>query len=266
MKFPWFGLFGHLPYLCSSLGLEVFAEGPSTKRLSMIRKILFVLFLMVLGVRVMGQLQQMKGKTEYPFWLYLPADSIVKAKPPVLIFLHGRSLSGTDLELVKRYGVITEIVRGRKIPAIVFAPQVKPGQAWDPDKVLEVLNWVQKQYVTDSSRVYVVGMSLGGYGVLTFAGKYPDKVAGAVALCGGGNPSDGCRLATVPLWIQHGKLDQAVPISESEKMVNAIKACNGGVCLTYKVYDNWGHSQLARIFGEDSMYEWLFSQVKKKPN
>lgn len=218
--------------------------------------------LLALGLQATAQLRQMKDKTEYPFWLYLPEDTVLKSKPPVLIFLHGRSLSGTDLELVKRYGVITEITRGRKIPAIVFAPQVRPGSAWDPDKVLSVLNWVQNNYDTDSNRVYVVGMSLGGYGTLHFAGKYPDRVTAAVALCGGGNPSDGCRLATLPLWIQHGKLDNAVPISESEKMVAAIKACNGGKFLEYKVYDSWGHSQLARVMQEDAMYDWLFKQRK----
>ncbi|HEX2900642.1 MAG TPA: phospholipase, partial [Bacteroidia bacterium] len=115
------------------------------------RNMMLMLLLMVLGVSAQAQLQQMKGKSDYPFWLYLPEDSIMKAKPPVMIFLHGRSLSGTDLELVKRYGVITEIARGRKIPAIVFAPQVKAGSAWEPDKILKVLDWVQSNYVTDSS-------------------------------------------------------------------------------------------------------------------
>ncbi len=230
------------------------------------RLIKYVLFVLLLasGSQVFSQLKTVIGKADYPFWLYLPADSILQANPPILIFLHGRSLSGTNLELVKKYGVITEIVRGRKIPAIVFAPQVKSGSAWEPDKVLNVLNYVQSQYKTDSNRVYVCGMSLGGYGTLHFSGKYPDKIAGAVALCGGGNPSDGCRLAEIPLWIQHGKLDQAVPISESEKMVTAIRACNGGKNLTYKVYDDWGHSQLARVFGYDEMYTWLFSQTKKR--
>src|SRR5262249_18000849 len=162
--------------------------------------------LMVCGVSVKGQLQQMKDKTDYPFWLYLPEDTVLKTNPPVLIFLHGRSLSGTDLELANRSGVTPETTRGRKTPAPGFPPRVTPGPAWDPDKVLSVLDWVQKHYDTDTNRVYVVGMSLGGYGTLHFAGKYPEHVTAAVALCGGGNPGDGCRLATIPLWIQHGKL------------------------------------------------------------
>ena len=211
-----------------------------------------------------SRLVQVKDKADYPFWLSLPADSILNARPPVLIFLHGRSLSGSDLQLVTRYGIIKEIMRGRSIPGVVFAPQVKAGQAWNPEKILSVLNYVQSTYNTDSSRVYVAGMSLGGYGTLNFAGRYPEKVAAAVALCGGGNVSDACRLAQVPLWIQHGKLDKAVPISESEKVVNAIKACNGGANLDFKVYDNWGHGELERVFRTDEMYNWLFSKVNDR--
>lgn len=222
-------------------------------------RIFILLSFLLLGTSAFGKLQQVKDKAAYPFWLSLPNDSILNSKPPVLIFLHGRSLSGSDLNLVTRYGIIKEIMRGREIPAVVFAPQVKIGQSWEPAKILSVLDYVQATYNTDSARVYVAGMSLGGYGTLHFAGRYPERVAAAVALCGGGNVSDACRLAQVPLWIQHGKLDKAVPISESEKMVEAIRACNGGKNLDYKVYDNWGHGELERVFRTDAMYEWLFS-------
>lgn len=225
---------------------------------------MLLLFCLLYGGQAFSQLQKVIGKTEYPFWLSLPADSVLASKPPVLIFLHGRSLSGDDLNKVKRYGVIHEIENGRKINGIVFAPQLKMGQSWEPDKIRAVLEYVQSQYNTDSARVYVAGMSLGGYGTLHFAGKYPELCAGAVALCGGGNPSDACGLATIPLWIQHGKLDKAVPISESENMVEAIRKCNGGTHLTYKVYDKWGHGELERVFRTDEMYQWLFSQVKAK--
>jgi predicted peptidase len=206
------------------------------------------------------QLTAVKGEAAYPFWINLPADSILNSKPPVLVFLHGKSLSGTDLERVRRYGVIHEIDKGRKIPAIVVAPQVATG-SWDPDKVLTVLEYVQKTYITDSSRIYVVGMSLGGYGTLHFAGKYADKITAAVALCGGGNPKDAARLATIPLWIQHGDKDSAVPISESEKMVDAIKAVDESK-LIYTIHQGADHGALERIFRTDEMYDWLFQQVR----
>lgn len=222
--------------------------------------ILFALFIS-LSVGINAQLKPIYSQADYAFWLHLPSDSILKSKPPVLIFLHGKSLSGTDLNRVKRYGVISEIEKGRKIPAIVVAPQTSNG--WEPTKVLSVLNFVKSTFEVDTNRVYVVGMSMGGYGTLNFAGKYPDQVAAAVALCGGGNIKDGCNLATVPLWIQHGTLDEAVPISESEKIVRAIKNCNGGENLKYTRIKGADHGDLEKLFRTDELYNWLFQFTKE---
>lgn len=222
-------------------------------------KFLLISFWFWMGLN--AQLTAVYGKADYNFWLSLPEDSILQSRPPVLIFLHGRSLSGKDLNRVKKYGVIHEIENGRKIPAIVVAPQV-PGGHWVPEKVLNVLEYVQKNYNTDSTRIYVCGMSLGGYGTLHFAGKYAHKITAAVALCGGGNVSDACRLATIPLWIQHGNKDNAVPISESEKMVAAIKKCDGSK-LIYTVHPGSDHGDLEKVFRTDEMYDWLLSQKRK---
>ena len=223
--------------------------------------IFFILFLSFQFVSK-AQLKSIRNQAEYPFWLHLPSDSILKSKPPILIFLHGRSLSGTNLDLVKKYGVIHEIEKGRKVPAIVIAPQVMAGKSWEPQKIMSVLKFVQSTFDTDTNRVYVAGMSLGGYGTLRFAGAYPEVVAAAVALCGGGNTIDGCDLATVPLWIQHGNQDEAVPISESEKIVKAIKNCNGGENLKYTVHKGANHGALERVFRTDEMYNWLFQFSK----
>lgn len=230
------------------------------------KKLAIVVVLLFSFSNVYSQLQAIKNQADYPFLLHLPADSILKSKPPVLIFLHGRSLSGTNLDLVKKYGVIHEIEKGRKVPAIVVAPQVIAGKSWEPEKIMSVLKFVQRTFDTDTNRVYVAGMSLGGYGTLRFAGAYPEVVTAAVALCGGGNTNDGCDLATVPLWIQHGNSDRAVPISESEKIVKAIKNCNGGENLKYTVHKGADHGALERIFRTDEMYEWLFQYTKADKN
>jgi predicted peptidase len=230
------------------------------------KKGIFILCLLISVSSVYSQLQAIRNQADYPFLLHLPADSILKSKPPVLIFLHGRSLSGTNLDLVKRYGVIHEIEKGRKVPAIVVAPQVLAGKSWEPEKIMSVLKFVQRTFDTDTNRVYVAGMSLGGYGTLRFAGAYPGVVTAAVALCGGGNTNDGCDLATVPLWIQHGNRDEAVPISESEKIVKAIKNCNGGENLKYTVHKGANHGALERVFRTDEMYDWLFQYTKSDKN
>lgn len=207
------------------------------------------------------QLQAVKGKAAYPFWINLPSDSVLNSKPPILIFLHGKSLSGTDMNKVRKYGVIHEMDKGRKINAIVVAPQV-PSGSWNPDKILTVLEYVQRTYNTDSSRIYVVGMSLGGYGTLHFAGKYADKITAAVALCGGGNPKDAQNLSSIPLWIQHGNKDYAVPISESEKMVSAIQKYNPAN-LIYTIHKGANHADLERVFRTNEVYDWLFEKVRK---
>lgn len=220
----------------------------------------FILFLSFQFVSK-AQLKSIRNQTEYPFWLHLPPDSILKSKPPILIFLHGRSLSGSNLDLVKKYGVIHEIEKGRSIPAIVIAPQVLAGKSWEPKKILSVLEFVQKNFDTDTNRVYVTGMSLGAYGTLGFAGAYPEIVTAAVALCGGGNPKDGAALSTIPIWIQHGNRDAAVPLSESQKMVNAIKACTDKN-LKFTIVPGASHGDLERVFRSDELYEWLFQFEK----
>lgn len=210
---------------------------------------------------VQSQLSTVKGKTTYPFWINLPDSTTMANNPPILIFLHGKSLSGTDLNRVKKYGVIHEIEKGRKVPAIVVSPQVASG-SWNPDKVLEVLEYVQKTYETDTNRVYVCGMSLGGYGTFHFAGKYAQKITAAVALCGGGNTKDACNLATIPMWVQHGSRDEAVPVKYSRDMVDAIKKCNGGKNLIYTEIPGANHGALERVFRSDEMYDFLFAQKR----
>ena len=223
-----------------------------------------LLSVLFLSLSSYGQLKAIHNQADYPFLLHLPADSILKNNPPVLIFLHGRSLSGNNLEMVKKYGIIHEIEKGREIPAIVLAPQVPAGKAWEPEKVLSVLRFAQEHFQTDTNRVYVTGMSLGAYGTLDFAGEYPEIVTAAVALCGGGNTRNGCNLSTIPVWIQHGNRDSAVPISESEKMVRSIRACNGGENLKYTVVPGANHGDLERVFRTDELYDWLF-QFSKDP-
>lgn len=227
------------------------------------KRLYFVLFVMsFLTGALSAQVQAVYNKSDYNFWISLPADSILKSKPPILIFLHGKSLSGSDLNMVRRYGVIHEIDKGRNFPAIVVAPQVPYGKSWEPKKIKKVLEYVQSQYVTDSTRVYVTGMSLGGYGTLNFAGTYPELVAAAVALCGGGNVKDAYNLSQVPLWIQHGNRDSAVPISESEKIVKAITECEGGENLKYTVVQGANHGDLEKAFRTDEIYDWMFQYSK----
>lgn len=226
-------------------------------------KFRFLSFLILFTLQsAFSQLKTIVGKTDYPFWIQVP-EAEKTEKQPVLIFLHGKSLSGTNINRVKRYGVLRAIEKGRNIPAIVVAPQLASG-SWNPDKVLQLLEYVQKNYNTDLSRVYVCGMSLGSYGTLHFAGKHADKITAAVAICGGGNVNDACKLATLPLWIQHGDKDYIVRMSESKKVVDAIKKCKPDADVTFTIIPGGNHGSVERLFHEDALYNWLLKQKKEQ--
>lgn len=205
-----------------------------------------------------AQLKTVVGKTTYPFWISVPAE---KEEQPLIIFLHGKSLSGTDINKVRKYGVLYAMDKGKTIPAIVVAPQLESG-SWNPDKVLEVLEYVKKNYKIDEKRIYVCGMSLGGYGTMHFAGKYPEKITAAVGICGGGNTSDGCKLSTIPIWLQHGDVDYIVKMSESQKVFDAIKECEPDADVTFTIIKGGNHGNVERLFHQNEIYDWMFSKSK----
>ena len=194
----------------------------------------------------------------YDFWLYLPDDYATAAeKKPLVLFLHGKSLSGNNLDMVRRYGCIDAIARGREIDAVVVAPQTQG--AWNPAKVMDLYRWVTTNYKVDTSRFYVIGMSMGGYGTLDFVATYPEKVAAAMAFCGGATVSSVCGLNQVPLWIIHGTADTAVPVGCSQKVVDAMAACGDTSLLIFDKFEGVNHTRLARLFYIEETYDWMFA-------
>lgn len=198
-------------------------------------------------------------KDGYDFWLYVPEDYNVAVKKPVIMFLHGKSLSGNDLNMVRHYGCIDAVMRGRDIDAIIIAPQTNNG--WTPQKVMEVYDWVRSRYSVDANRFYVIGMSMGGYGTIDVAATYPDRVAAAMAMCGGATVTSLCGLNELPLWIIHGTADNAVPVGCSQAVVDAMTACGDTSRLMFNKLKGVNHTRLARVFYLDQTYEWLFSHT-----
>lgn len=205
-----------------------------------------------------------RGEVEdgYNFWLAQPDQD--GTKKPVIIFLHGRSLCGTDLNRVKNYGTIDAIEKGRDINAYVIAPQ-NPGGSWSPKKIDNVLEYVEKKYPDiDKDRVYVIGMSLGGYGTLGYVTAYPEKVAAAIAMCGGNSNKDSSPLNQVPLWIIHGTGDRDVSVSKSDQVVESMKAANPSTPrLIYDRIPGMNHSKPARVFYMEETYDWLLKHNLK---
>lgn len=199
----------------------------------------------------------------YNFWLYMPDDyQATQDSTPLIVFLHGASLCGRNLDRVLSYGTLDAIKRGIHIPALVVAPQ-NPGGSWKPNKVNEILEWLDaNKYAYDHQRIYVIGMSLGGYGTLDFSGTYPHKIAAAMALCGGCTLKDMSGLGEIPLWIIHGTGDRAVSHKESERVVNTLRNTNNDHRLRHDWILGASHSALARYLYCTKTYEWLFKHSR----
>lgn len=223
------------------------------------RLLILILMLLVRPLTTSAQLMACRGFVEdsYNFWLYLPETYEKAEELPVVMFLHGKSLSGDSLEMVLRYGCIDAIIRGRKINAMVVAPQAQ--EAWNPQRVMAIYDWLDDHYKVDTNRFYVLGMSMGGYGTLDVATAYPDRVAAAIALCGGASGKELCSLGTLPLWIVHGTADELVPVWCSDRVVDSIRSCGDTTRLIYNRLEGENHSRLARVFYLEQTYKWLFS-------
>ncbi len=193
----------------------------------------------------------------YDFWVYVPQDRAADdtTRLPLVLFLHGKSLSGNNLEQVRGYGPLEALKFGRKIDAIVLAPQAQGG--WSPSRVMKVLDWTEQHYPVDTNRIYVFGMSMGGYGTIDFVGTYPDKVAAAIAMCGGGTIKNYSGLNKVPLWIIHGTSDSSVSYKESQKVVDAMKASGPTDLLRFDLHEGVNHSRLGRVFYMSEPYDWF---------
>ena len=168
----------------------------------------------------------------YNFWVCTPKEyDSLQSETPVILFLHGASLCGHNLDRVRRYGPLHALAMGRQIDALIIAPQ-NPGGAWIPKRINNVVDWVFDHYAADTNRFYVIGMSLGGYGTIDYSAVYPNRIAAAMALCGGGNPKSYCGLNELPLWIIHGTADRAVGVSQSQKVVSWLSAATAPGCAS----------------------------------
>jgi len=220
-----------------------------------------ILFFIILGILlkspISAQVEAVKNnKLPYHYLVYYPDGykDNPKKKYPLVMFLHGRSIQGRDLEMVKRYGVIYEILRGLKIDFVVIAPQCQSG--WNSDKLIEVLDHAEKTYRIDKKKVYLTGMSMGGYGAWYLAGAYPDRFAACAPVAGGGKVSDAKNLKSLPLWVFHGVKDKPVPVEESRKMVKAIRA-EGNKQVSYTERKDWDHGAAVHVFAMPELYKWF---------
>ncbi|MDO9066071.1 MAG: prolyl oligopeptidase family serine peptidase [Chloroflexota bacterium] len=183
---------------------------------------------------------------------------------PLILFLHGAGERGSDLNLVKKHGIAKLAESDESFPFIAASPQCPADSLWDDhvDALLALLDEVLASYLVDANRVYLTGLSLGGYGAWNLAALHPGRFAAIAPFCGGAIPMRGfparvCALRQVPVWAFHGALDPVVPVSESQSLVEALQVCGGDAMLT--VYPDAAHDSWTRTYENPELYRWFLS-------
>jgi len=179
---------------------------------------------------------------------------------PLLVFLHGAGESGNELGKVKAHGPPKLIAAGDRVfPCIVVSPQ-SPGRGWNPDVLAALVDEICREYRVDEDRIWLTGLSMGGFGTWALAAAKPDRFAAIVPICGGGNPADADKLKGIPIWVFHGAEDKTVKLENSTKMVDALKAVGSDVKFT--IYPGVGHDSWTETYANPELYDWLFAQKR----
>jgi predicted peptidase len=199
-----------------------------------------------------------------PYLLSLPKGygDDPKKKWPFILFLHGageRALN--DMALLKKHG-LPRVLEERDLPFVILSPQCPPNRWW-PDQaeaLMPLLDETLAHYAIDPTRVYLTGLSMGGYGAWFYGTEYPERWAALAPICGGGRWMNGFPervkvLKDKPVWVFHGARDDRVPIEESEKLVTVLKSVGGNVRFT--VYPEAGHDSWTETYNNPELYTWL---------
>ena len=221
------------------------------------------------------------GTITYGFQVFAPNRANAAGKVPVILFLHGAGERGDDNGAQTRNGIRLLIApSGSRFPALVVCPQCRPDKKWtDPDMqemALKALDQSVQEFGGDPSRVYLTGLSLGGYGTWGLAQRYPERWAALAPCCGGilyphqaPPPDDPYRPAAqkvkdagLPAWVFHGGADPTVPVSESRQMVALLLSLGGEV--KYTEYPGVGHDSWDYAYKEPGLLPWMLSHKRPK--
>ena len=202
-------------------------------------------------------------KVSMQYLLYLP-DGYEKdgdKKWPMILFLHGAGERGDNLERVKVHGPPKIIESGEDFPFIVVSPQCPRGSWWKNDELLALMDSVVAEHAVDEDRVYLTGLSMGGFGTWSLAGAAPERFAAIAPICGGGDFLAVRALGNMPIWVFHGGRDRTVPLSESERMVDALRPRNDRIQFT--VYPEAGHDSWTESYANQELYDWFLSHRRR---
>jgi len=221
-----------------------------------------------------------KGDTLLYRQLFPDADTM--RKYPLVIFLHGSGERGNDNEAQLKWGVMNFATDQNMVlhPAFVIAPQCPEKISWSnfsreknstdaklqstPTKpmelLIELIHKLVKTMPIDSNRIYITGLSMGGFGTYDAIERYPNLFAAAVPVCGGGDASKAPLIAHLPIWIFHGSEDPAVNPKYALDMLEALS--KAGAHPGFTQYPETGHFSWLAAYSDEAMLEWLFRQHK----
>lgn len=217
------------------------------------------------------------GNDTLPYRMLVPDYNKLR-KYPLVIFLHGSGERGSDNEAQLKWGVQNFATDQNMMlhPAIVVAPQCPLTMSWSnfskndnklspvPSRAMELVIGLIHQLIktmpVDTNRIYITGLSMGGYGAFDAVERYPQLFAAAVPVCGGGDSSRAAGCASVPMWIFHGAEDPAVSPDNSLQMLIALT--KAGAHPGFTQYPETGHFSWIQAYADAMMMEWLFRQHK----
>lgn len=201
-------------------------------------------------------------RVQMNYLIYLPEEYEERESWPLLLFLHGSGERGDDLERVKVHGPPKLIGQGKNFPFIVVSPQCPKNYRWQAAELATLLDQIEEDHNVDSDRVYVTGLSMGGFGTWALASFAPHRFAAIAPVCGGGETYWVRDLTHLPTWVFHGGKDQTVPVRRSQEMVDALEKKKGNVKLT--VYPEADHDSWTETYDNPDFYRWLLEQ--KRPS
>lgn len=202
------------------------------------------------------------SKEIYPHLLYVPDDYSQDSTDtfPLMIFLHGAGERGANIELVNVHGPPKLVKDGQSFPCLIVSPQCPLERAWNTERLDTLLSKIKRDYRVDDHRIYLTGLSMGGYGTWNWSIQRPELFAAIAPICGGGDPKQAKAIRNLPIWVFHGADDTVVPLSESQDMVDALASLD--VDVTFTIYPDTGHNSWTETYNNPDFYDWLFSQHK----
>lgn len=207
-----------------------------------------------------------KDGKEAKYVLFVPHGYDASKPSPIVLFLHGAGMTGDDGKKQATTALGKAIRQNpNAFPFLVVFPQSQK-RTWladsdDGKRALAILEEVEKEYKTDPKRVYLTGLSMGGFGTWSMAAKYPDRWAAIIPICGGGNPRDAAKFKDIPCWCFHGADDPTVKPERSRDMIEALKKAGGQP--KYTEYPGVKHDSWTKAYATPELYTWMLQQKRK---